>query len=327
MGKKKILVLGGAGYIGSMVNKLLNQRGYETIVLDNLSTGHQTAVIGGKLIIGDVGDLELVRKTLRSHAIDGVIHFAASISVGESVTSPALYYDNNVCKTVGLLEELIAHEIRNFVFSSSAAVYGIPPTDQVTEESPKLPINPYGRSKWMVEQILRDFEAPYRLRSCSLRYFNAAGGDPDGEIRDHREVPQNLIPIALRALQSPQREVSIFGTDYDTPDGTAIRDYIHIYDLAEAHILALDYLLGGGPSCAYNLGVGRGYSVREVLHTIEEVTGRKLNIVESGRRAGDPPVLIADSSRAMRDFNWQATHSDLHTIIADAWRAIQPAAV
>lgn len=277
-------------------------------------------------MVGDLGDRSFLRKVLQSYPIDGVIHFAASISVGESVVAPAKYYDNNVCKTVALLDELIAHEIKSVVFSSSAAVYGIPNTAQVAEEAPKQPINPYGRTKWMVEQILQDYATPYQLHSCSLRYFNAAGGDPDGEIRDERMVVQNLIPIALRSLLTG-RELPIFGTDYETPDGTAIRDYIHICDLAEAHILALEYLFAGGASCAYNLGVGRGYSVRQVIAAIEEVTGRKLNVVERERRPGDPPALVADPSKAERELNWRAIRSDIHTIVLDAWRAIQPVAV
>jgi UDP-glucose 4-epimerase len=323
---RMILIVGGAGYIGSMVNQLLHQRGYQTVVLDNLSTGHPGTVSSGELVIGDLGDRSLVRKLLRSYQIDGVIHFAASISVGESVVAPAKYYENNVCKTVALLDELIAHEIKRVVFSSSAAVYGIPTTVQVAEEAPKNPINPYGRTKWMVEQVLQDYALPYQLRSCSLRYFNAAGGDPDGKIRDERKVVQNLIPIALRSLLTGN-PLPIFGTDYETPDGTAIRDYIHIYDLAEAHLLALESLFAGGVAAsAYNLGVGRGYSVREVVAAIEEVTGRRLNLVERERRPGDPPALIADPSKAERELHWRAARSDIQTIVLDAWRATQPVA-
>jgi len=323
---KGILIVGGAGYIGSMVNKVLARAGYKTFVLDSLVTGHADNVVAGELIVEDLGNRDALRTLLRTHPIDAVIHLGARTSVGESMLSPARYYNSNIGKTIILLEEVIARKIPHFLFSSSAAIYGAPKSVPIDEEHPKQPINPYGRTKWMVEQILRDFSDAYGLGCCSLRYFNAAGGDPEGEVLDRREQPVNVIPIILRSILAGSREAPIFGTDYDTPDGTCIRDYIHIYDLAVAHLLALEKLMDDSAADAYNLGNGSGFSVREVVDTIAEVTGIPLGVKEEPRRPGDPPRLVADSTKARRELGWDPKYSQLEQIVEDSWKAISPTA-
>lgn len=317
-----LLIVGGAGYIGSIVNKRLAQNGYQTIVLDNLLAGHRDAVVAGELIVGDFGNRSDLRALFSRYPIEAVIHLGALTSVGESVTHPALYYENNVCKTLVLLEEMVDHDVLRLVFSSSAAVYGSPESVPVREEDRKEPINPYGRTKWIIEQMLSDFDHAYALRSCSLRYFNAAGGDPEGEIPDERTHPANLIPIVMRSILGGHPVVSIFGTDYETPDGSCIRDYIHVWDLATAHLLALEKLISRGYTCAYNLGNGTGFSVRQVVDSIARVTGQEIRVEEVARRAGDPARLIANADRAREELGWQPQYPELDTIVAHSWQAI-----
>ncbi|PJD96295.1 MAG: UDP-glucose 4-epimerase GalE [Parachlamydia sp.] len=323
MHQKTVLVAGGAGFIGSHINKMLDEAGYQTIVLDNLSSGSERSVTHGLFIKGDLADTECLDKIFKNHKIDAVMHFAALIDVGESVRLPALYYRNNVVNTLNLLEAMQRHGVSLFVFSSSAAIFGTPQEVFITENHPCKPINPYGETKWIVEKMLRDLAASSNLRAISLRYFNAAGGDPQGKLKHYRRKETNLIPLVLRSLKDPKGQVKIYGTDYPTPDGTCIRDYIHIEDLGEAHLLALKQLLAGAPSTAYNLGNGQGFSVREVIKQTERVTGLKVRILESERRPGDPPILVADASKAMAELGWQPRFPHLDTMIEHAWKSMQ----
>lgn len=320
MRAENILIVGGAGYIGSYVNKELNRAGYKTIVVDNLSRGDERTVVAGTFIEGDLADKEFLNRLFTEHTFDAVIHLAAFLDVGESVREPAKYYQNNVANTLNLLNAMVAHQVKNFIFSSSAAIFGNPQQDAINEDHPKAPINPYGRTKLMVEEILSDYDRSDALRSSCLRYFNAAGGDPEGEIKNHTKKQSNLIPLALEKLLTEDPTITVFGNDYDTPDGTCIRDYIHIHDLATAHRLAMENLLSGGPSTRYNLGIGRGFSVKEVLDAVEKVTGKTLNIIEGPRREGDPPRLIADATLARKELGWKPIYDDLEVIIADAWK-------
>lgn len=318
MNQSTILIAGGAGYIGSYVNKLLNVNGYNTIVLDNLSRGSKEAVKYGKLIIGDIGDQVLLDQIFSEHQIDAVIHLAAHLNVGESVEHPDKYYENNVVKTLTLLNSMRANKVNRFLFSSSAAIFGSPETDIINEEFSKNPINPYGMTKLIVENILSDYKTAYNFESCSLRYFNAAGGDPDGEVPIYLNNPQNLIPILLNA----QTKATIFGTDYPTPDGTCVRDYIHIHDLATAHLLALQKLLEGTASLHYNLGNGKGHSVLEVIDCVEKVTGQPMQRINAPRRAGDPAILLCDPTLAIKELGWKQERPALQTIVEDAWKAV-----
>lgn len=315
---KKILVVGGAGFIGSHVNKLLNLKGFDTVVLDNLSTGSREAVVAGTFVQGDFGDKSLLKKLFQQHNFDAAIHFAALTDVGESIRHPNIYYSNNVVKTLALLDSMIKREVKALIFSSSAAVYGIPQHGLVKETDPLNPINPYGQTKAVVENILKDYDRAFSFKSCSLRYFNAAGGDPQGEIKNRKKKENNLIPIVLRSLRE-EKEVTIFGTDYPTPDGTCIRDYVHVMDLAEAHILALEKLLQGGSSSCYNLGNGRGYSVKEVIQAAQNTAGQKVIVNEGPRRPGDPPILMADSEKAKEELGWRQKFPDLKDMIRHAW--------
>lgn len=315
-----VLVVGGAGYIGSHMVKLLDRRGCEVTVLDNLSAGYRDAVKAGRFVLGDLGDLEVLEDLLRTHRFDGVMHFASHIQVGESVREPAKYYRNNVFKTQRLLDAMVAHQVKSFVFSSTAAIFGEPVRIPIDETHPRNPINPYGRGKWMVEQMLRDYDVAYGLKSVCLRYFNAAGADPDGELGERHDPETHLVPLVLRAAAGRLPEVTVFGTDYDTPDGTCIRDYIHVTDLCEAHWLALQRLGAGGESTAYNLGNGNGFSVREVIDAARAVVGRDIPVRHGARRPGDPARLVADSRRARAELGWEPRHADLATMIAHAWR-------
>ncbi len=319
----KVLVTGGAGFVGSHVNKALNDKGFATVILDDLSRGTKESVIAGTLIEADFGDQEVLRTIFNDHEISSVMHFAAFTDVGESVDQPLLYIRNNVVKTITLLNTMLEAGVKNFVFSSSAAVYGIPRFGRVTEGAEKKPINPYGMTKLEVEAILEQYGRDYGLHSCSLRYFNAAGGDPEGVLKNFKKKESNLIPIVLRSLIG-KKEVTIFGTDYETPDGTCIRDYIHVMDLADAHILAMQTLKGVS---AYNLGNGAGASVREVIDMAEKVTGKKVKVKEGPRRAGDPPTLIADATQAREELNWEPQFPDLESIVKDAWNSYQFTAV
>ena len=318
-----ILVTGGAGYIGSHVVRQLNERGERVIVLDNLGTGFREALLGVELIVGDVGDRPLVESLLRDRAIDTVIHFAAHTVVPESVRDPLKYYGNNTCATRSLLAACTAAGVRHFVFSSTAAVYGMPASGAADEDTPTAPINPYGTSKLMSEWMLRDVSAATPLRHAILRYFNVAGCDPGGRIGQRTPNATLLIKVACEHAMGKRPQLAVFGTDYDTPDGTCIRDYIHVDDLADAHLRALDHLRDDGPSLTLNCGYGHGYSVREVIAAVERACGHRLNVVELPRRAGDPPALIARSERLKAAFGWQPRHDDLDFIVttALAWEA------
>ncbi|GAA0715656.1 UDP-glucose 4-epimerase GalE [Dokdonella soli] len=314
-----ILVTGGAGYIGSHVVAQLSERGERVIVLDNLSTGFREAVLGGELIVGDTGDRDLVVRILADHAIDTVMHFAAHTVVPESVSDPLKYYGNNTCATRNLLACCAATGVRHFVFSSTAAVYGMPASGIADEDTPTAPINPYGSSKLMSETMLRDVSAASALRHVILRYFNVAGCDPGGRIGQSTPNATLLIKVACEHAVGKRAQLSIFGTDYDTPDGTCIRDYIHVDDLAAAHLAALDHLRIDGRSLTLNCGYGHGYSVREVIHAIEHVSGQRLaNVVEVPRRAGDPPALVACSDRLKAILGWQPRYDDLEFIVRTA---------
>jgi UDP-glucose 4-epimerase len=313
---KKILVVGGAGFIGSCVNKQLADGGFQTVVLDNLSRGSRSSVCRGQLIEGDLGDGALLDQLFSTHPIEAVMHFAAFTDVGESIASPHLYYQNNVVKTLTLLEAMRQHKVDKLVFSSSAAVYGLPQQELIDESHPCTPINPYGETKLMVEKILHTYHLAYGLKVCSLRYFNAAGGDPDGELKHRHPNPSNLIPIILNRL-AKGIPVTLFGTDYPTPDRSCVRDYIHIHDLGRAHLLALQQLEERSFSF-YNLGNGHGYSVREVISAVEKATGKKVKVVEGARRPGDPPYLIAKAEKAKQELLWQPRYS-LDEMVSHAW--------
>jgi len=315
----KILVSGGAGYIGSHTIKHLVKHGHEVVVLDNLSRGHQWAVRWGPLEEVDLLDLDGVRTVLQKHRPEAVMHFAAYALVGESVRLPELYYRNNFVGSLNLLEAMVQCDVKKLVFSSTCAVYGVPqrPLD---EDHPKAPLNPYGMSKWMVEQAIADFRQAHGLQACALRYFNASGCDPDGEVGEVHDPETHLIPCIFNALLE-NRPLQLYGEDYPTPDGTCVRDYVHVLDLASAHRLALEKLSDGTALLpAYNLGTGRGYSVREVIAVVEKVTGRKAIVEVHGRRPGDPPALVATAERAQKDLGWRPEWTDLERTVASAWK-------
>jgi UDP-arabinose 4-epimerase len=314
-----VLVTGGAGYVGSHACKALARHGFMPVVYDNLSYGHADSVRWGPLERGDILDRARLDEVIGVHRPAAIMHFAAFIAVGESVADPGKYYRNNVAGALNLIEAARDHGIGAFVFSSTAAVYGIPDLVPIPESVPKRPINPYGHSKWMVETMLRDFGAAHGLKSTSLRYFNAAGADPDGETGERHEPETHLIPLALDAVAGNGRPLTVFGEDYPTADGTCIRDYIHVADLAEAHVAALRALLGGADSNAYNLGTGNGFTVRQVIEAVEQATGRMVPHGIGPRRAGDPAALVADPSAANRDLDWRPAMSDLDSIVATAW--------
>lgn len=317
--KSNILVTGGAGYIGSHACKALAQAGYTPVTYDNLVYGHREAVRWGELEIGDIGDRRRLDEVIEHYKPAAVLHFAAYTYVGESVKEPAKYYRNNVAGTLTLLEALVHHRIDCIVFSSSCATYGIPERIPIKEDHPQRPINPYGTSKLMIERMLLDFDKAYGLRSVALRYFNAAGADPDGEIGEDHDPETHLIPLALQAALGHREAVHLFGTDYPTPDGSCVRDYIHVADLAYAHVLALEFLTGGGTTTAINLGTGLGHSVLEVIEAARKVTGRKIPTILRARRIGDPPVLTASADRAFSLLGWRPRHIDLEEILYHAW--------
>jgi UDP-glucose 4-epimerase len=314
----QVLVVGGAGYIGSHMVKMLGRHGCSVTTLDDLSSGHRDAVLCGDFVQGDMGDRAVLDAVL-SQGFDAVMHFASFIQVGESVQQPAKYYQNNVVNTLTLLDAMRAHGVDRFIFSSTAATFGEPRYSPMDERHPQQPINPYGRTKLMVEQFLADYEQAYGLRSVSLRYFNAAGADPEGQLGERHEPETHLIPLVLQAASGRRPHIGVFGRDYDTPDGTCVRDYIHIEDLCSAHWLALQSLMGGAGSQAYNLGNGQGFSVQEVIDTAQQVTGRSIAVVNGPRRAGDPARLVADSSLIRVKLGWQPRYADLATIVAHAW--------
>jgi len=316
----KLLVSGGAGYIGSHVVLQLLESGHEVVVFDNLSTGQAHAVGDAELVVGDLADGDMLDALFERHRFDGVLHFAASIVVPESVADPLKYYDNNTGNMIRLLERVNMHRVPHFVFSSTAAVYGMPEVPVVDEQVRLAPINPYGASKMMSERVLADLaRAEPALSYVALRYFNVAGADPEGRIGQETPNATHLIKVACQAALGERDGVDIFGTDYDTPDGTCIRDYIHVADLARAHLEALDYLAGGGDSTVLNCGYGRGYSVREVLDVAHRVTGREFPVREGERRAGDPPQLVSAAGRIREVLGWQPRYDDLETIVGHAW--------
>ncbi len=317
---KRILVTGGAGYIGSHTVKLLGERGYELLVYDNLSTGNEWAVLYGKLVKADLADKETLRRVFEEFNPDAVIHFAAYIVVPESVREPSKYYRNNVANTLNLLEVMEEFGVKNFIFSSSAAVYGIPEEIPISEETPLNPINPYGETKATVERILRDLKNSGKdFRYVSLRYFNVAGADPKKKIGFAYPNPTHLIIRAVKTAVGEFDKLQVFGTDYPTPDGTCIRDYIHVMDLSEAHVLALEYLFSKGESIILNCGYGKGYSVLEVVEAVKKVTGVNFSVEEAPRREGDPPVLVAEAKKIRRVLGWEPKYDDLEYIIKTAW--------
>ncbi|MDI6871445.1 MAG: UDP-glucose 4-epimerase GalE [Bacillota bacterium] len=315
----RVLVTGGAGYIGSHVVKALRAAGHDVAVVDNLSRGHRLAVGDVPLIEADLLDRPALDWLFATYPVEAVLHFAALSLVGESQEQPGRYALNNVGGTVTLLEAMVAAGCPLLVFSSTAAVYGAPARMPITEDCPLEPTNTYGETKLFVERMLRRFDTAYGLRSISLRYFNAAGADPDGELGEDHEPETHLIPLVLGAALGQRPAVEILGTDYPTPDGTCIRDYVHVTDLAEAHLLALTALASGAPTAAYNLGNGQGFSVREVIAAAERVTGRAIPVREGPRRAGDPPSLVASSDRAEAELGWRPRYGDLEAIIGTAW--------
>lgn len=314
-----ILVCGGAGYIGSHMVLLLLEHGHDVTVFDNLSTGHRDAVLGGTFELGDLADSAALDRVLGARPYDAIMHFAAFIRVEESVAQPGKYFRNNFSNTLNLLEAMVRHGQQRFIFSSTAAVYGEPQYVPVDEKHPREPINPYGRSKKMVEDALFDYAAAYGLQSVPLRYFNAAGADPQARLGPRHDPLTHLIPLVLRAAAGVNPNVKIFGRDYPTPDGTAVRDYIHVNDLCDAHLAAIEYLRRGGETRAFNLGVGRGYSVQEVIDAVRRVTGRQFDVIDEDRRPGDPAQLVANPALANQVLGWKARRGDIDTIVADAW--------
>lgn len=314
-----VLVTGGAGYIGSHTCKALHRAGHLPVTYDNLSAGHAHAVKWGPLVVGDIADTTLLAATLGAHDCQAIIHFAAHAYVGESVGDPLKYYANNVAGTIGMIEAARIAGVKRIVFSSTCAVYGIPGQALIDEHAERRPINPYGRSKQMVETILEDCWSAYGIASMALRYFNAAGADPDGELGEEHDPETHLIPLVLQSALGPARSISVFGTDYPTPDGTCIRDYVHVSDLADAHVLALDAIDRAPGFSACNLGTGRGVSISEVVAAASRLTNRKINVRHAPRRPGDPPELVADPSRGQTELGWSARRSDLDTILSDAW--------
>lgn len=315
-----ILVTGGAGYIGAHTVLELRRRKYKTVVIDDLSEGHRQAVEGVPLVVGDIRDQELTGWVMSKFAVEAIVHFAANSIVSESMEDPRKYYENNIGGTMSLMQSVLRKGIKKIVFSSTAAVYGEATHDLITEESPKQPTNVYGRTKLFIEDMLFDYSRAYGIKCICLRYFNACGADCEGNIGEDHEPETHLIPIVLSAAQGKIKQVMIYGTDYPTPDGTCIRDYIHVSDLARAHVLALEALDKGLESRAYNLGTGHGFSVREVISKAEEVTGQRIKTIESDRRRGDPPILVASPAKIYNELGWEARHRDLKEIIATAWK-------
>ena len=315
----KVLIVGGAGYIGShMVLRLLEDN-IDVTTFDNLSGGYRDSVLGGEFIEGDLANTKLLDKVFSENKFDAVMHFASYIEVGESIRSPAKYYNNNVTNTLNLLDAMLKHGVLNFIFSSTAAIFGDPDYVPIDEKHSMDPINPYGQTKLMVEKILADYDHAYGMKSIALRYFNAAGADPKTRIGERHVPESHLIPLVLQAASGRRDSISIFGQDYDTPDGTCIRDYIHICDLCEAHLLAITTLQANNVSTAYNLGNGNGFSVKEVIDTANKVTGKNINVEMADARIGDPARLVADASLARKELNWKPQFSSLDKIIQHAW--------
>jgi UDP-glucose 4-epimerase len=314
----RVLVCGGAGYIGSNMTATLAKSGHEPIVLDNLSKGHRSAARNARFVLGDFGDFDFTVDVLRKYGIDAVMHFAAFIEVGESVTQPLRYYDNNVSRTRTLLAAMETANVNKFVFSSTAAVYGMPARFPITEDVAKMPINPYGETKWAVERMCHFQSDTGKLRYAALRYFNACGAGFNAALGEDHHPESHLIPLIIQAAMGKRDSIKIYGTDYPTPDGTCVRDYIHVEDLCAAHLLALDKL-NSNSELVYNLGNGTGYSVRQVIDTVRKVSGKEFKVVEDARRPGDPPVLTADASKAQKELGWKTRFADLEAIVRSAW--------
>ncbi len=314
-----ILVCGGAGYIGSHINKQLNKEGYETVVFDNLIYGHKEAVKWGHFEQGDLANIEDIDRVFRTHPIEAVFHFAAYAYVGESVQEPEKYYYNNVANTLNLLKVMKKYNCKRIIFSSTCATYGMPAQLPITEEMPQNPINPYGATKLMVERIFKDYKEAYGLEFVVLRYFNAAGADPEGEIGESHNPETHIIPLVLDAASGLRQDIKVFGTDYDTPDGSCIRDYVHVYDLATAHLLALHYLERGGDSDFFNLGNEQGTSVLQVIQAVQNVTGRDFKVTMASRRAGDPAKLVGSSRKAREVLGWEPCYDNIMDIVSHAW--------
>jgi len=315
-----VLVCGGAGYIGSHINKQLHKEGYETIVFDNLSSGHREAVKWGKFVQGDLKNVSDLETVFLEHKIEAVFHFAAYAYVGESVREPEKYYYNNVANTLQLLKVMKKYGCSRIIFSSTCATYGEPECVPITEDMPQHPVNPYGATKLMVERIFKDYYNAYGLQYVVLRYFNAAGADPEGEIGESHDPETHIIPLVLDAAGGRRPDIKVFGTDYDTDDGSCVRDYIHVYDLATAHLLALHYLEKGGQSEFFNLGNEKGTSVLEVIDTVKRVTGRDFAVTISGRRPGDPAKLVGSSAKARRILDWKPVYGEIDRIVEHAWK-------
>lgn len=315
-----VVVAGGAGYIGSHMVRMLREQGHPVVVIDNLSTGHEDAVAGATLVAGEIGDRALVAEVLREHRPQCVMHFAAASLVGESVADPAKYWHNNLVQTLALVETMLAHDVGQFIFSSTAAVFGNPLRVPIDETHPREPINPYGHSKLAVEYALADYGRAHGLRSIALRYFNAAGAHPDGSLGERHEPETHLIPLVLQVASGRREAISRFGSNYPTRDGSCIRDYIHVQDLCAAHLLAMQALAAGAPGTAYNLGNGQGFSVDEVIAAARRVTGHPIPVRDDPPREGDPPVLVADATRARTELGWTPRFAGLDTIIAHAWQ-------
>lgn len=315
-----ILIVGGAGYIGSHINKELNKAGYKTVVFDNLSKGYKQAVKWGELFEGDLSDINQIREVFKKYPIEAVMHFAAFIEVGESVKDPQKYYQNNLKNTLNLLQVMLENDVKKIIFSSTAAIFGNPEYTPIDEKHPQNPINPYGQAKLMVEKVLNDYDVAYGLKHVALRYFNACGADVDGEIGECHNPESHLIPLILDAAIGKREDIKIFGTDYETEDGTCVRDYVHVTDLASAHVLALKHLLEGNESEKFNLGNGIGFSVRQVIDAVKEVTGKDFKVTESERRPGDPAVLVASSAKIKEKLGWNPVYADIKTIIDSAWK-------
>lgn len=314
-----VLVVGGAGFIGSHMVKMLGKKGLEVTTFDDLSTGHRDAVKCGEFFHGNLLDRANISELFLKKKFDVVMHFASSINVGESVDKPAKYYKNNVMTTINLLDVMREFNVKKFIFSSTAAIFGEPKYSPIDELHPKNPINPYGKSKLMVEQILQDYDHAYGLKSICLRYFNAAGASPEGDLAERHEPETHLIPLILRAASGRNKDISLFGQDYATKDGTCVRDYIHVDDLCSAHFLAIEHLFKLNVSGSFNLGNGEGFSVKEVIESVEKITNTKLTVLNKPRRVGDPDKLIANSELAKTTLKWEAKDSNLDRIIADAW--------
>ena len=315
-----ILIVGGAGYIGSEINKELVNAGYQTVVFDSLVSGHKEAVKWGEFVQGDLSNLDDIRTVFNKYKIEAVLDFAAFIEVGESVLNPQKYYYNNLVNTLNLLQVMKEFEVNKIIFSSTAATFGEPKYTPIDEVHPQWPINPYGWTKLMIERVFSDYDVAYGLKYVALRYFNACGASDEADIGENHNPESHLIPLVLDAAIGKRENIKIFGTDYPTPDGTCVRDYIHVVDLASAHLLALKHLLNGGESKQYNLGNGKGFSVREVIEAVKKVTGKSFQVLEVERRPGDPPVLVASSEKIKNELGWEPKYTEIEAIVATAWK-------